>query len=857
MSNALDLNSISELKLHIKTFDEKLNEQFLTLPVQSLLKRRAKHIDEMLVSLWKMYHLHNTSMSLNAVGGYGRRALHPRSDIDLAIIVEQELTPQQQEQLSLFLTRLWDFGLDIGQTVRTLSESIASAKSDITIATNLLDIRCLVGSKKHAQSIKEQLYQDELWTSLSFYDAKMDEQLQRHNKAQNTALYLEPNLKNNPGGLRDVHTIMWIAQKHFSLANANALKTIGFLQQDEVYELLEAYDFICRVRWALHCVTQSAQDVLLFEHQAAVAEFMHFGQGDNSQLAIERMMRQLFRAMTRVRELNQIICDSFRLDTLNETERSNLDSIDKYFSVCNGLIEVKFTQAFIDKRQVMRMFKLLAENDNIEGIAPKTLRLLRQTRRGLLGELQDYQGCREEFLAILSHPKGLRKCLGLMHRYGVLAAYCSQWHAIEGQMQFDMHNAFTVDEHTFKAIQYIDSFALNKKNSLTYTIYQNISNRFALVFATLCHHLSGKQTIENSELSAIQAKELAEEHLLKGSTTSLIYWLVANQNLLISAIQTQDISEPDVIKHLAKSVGSQDKLNALFLFTIADMMATNESYWNDWQESQLTLLYMAIRDALKQGIENIFEVRTVIRENQADAKPLLLQQGIDETRLSAFWHTLPNNFFSSNSVADIVEITQHILTTEPGTTRVFAGQNSDHGFTSLFVYTQDRAKLFVDLFKTLASSKLKVKDAQMMQTKDGRVLEIIKVLDHKDEPIDDEPRIEQIIKRIFRAIERRERPRKLMTPRALKNFDSPPVVTVLHTTKKNRALLKVNSLDDPIYLEQICNLLSERNLVIHSAKISTLGECTENVFMVSNAEKTVFGHDEQLKLVDIIEEEIA
>ncbi|MCL1146817.1 [protein-PII] uridylyltransferase [Shewanella sp. 10N.261.52.F9] len=857
MSNTLELNSLSELKFHIKNFDEQLNAQFLTLPVQSLLKKRAKHIDEMLVSLWKTYHLHQTSMSLNAVGGYGRRALHPRSDIDLAIIVEQELTPPQQEQLSLFLTRLWDFGLDIGQTVRTLSESIEAASTDITIATNLLDIRCLVGSKKHSQTIKDQLYQNELWTSLSFYDAKMVEQELRHNKAQNTALYLEPNLKNNPGGLRDVHTIMWIAQKHFSLANANALKTIGFLDQDEVYELLEAYDFICRVRWALHCVTQSAQDVLLFEHQAAVAEFMQFGQGDNSQLAIERMMRQLFRAMTRVREINQIICDSFKLDTLNETERENLQSIDKYFSVCNGLIEVKFTQAFIDKRQVMRMFKLIADNDNIVGIAPKTLRLLRQTRRRLLGELQDYQGCREEFLAILAHPKGLRKCLGLMHRYGVLAAYCSQWHAIEGQMQFDMHNAFTVDEHTFKAIQYIDSFALNKKNSLTYSIYQNLSNRFALVFATLCHHLSGKQVIENSELSAIQAKELAEEHLLKGSTTALIYWLVANQNVLISAIQTQDISEPDVIKHLAKVVGSQSKLNALFLFTIADMMATNESYWNDWQESQLTQLYMAIRETLKQGIENIFEVRTVIRENQSDAKAELLQAGVEPERLTRFWQSLPNNFFSGNSVEDIVDISQGVLKGEPGTTRVLIGKNGDNGFTSIFVYTEDRPKLFVDLFKTLASSKLKVKDAQMMQTKNGQVLEIIKVLDHKDEPIDDEPRLEQIVKRIHRAIDQKDRPRKLVTHRALKNFDSPPVVTVLHTTKKNRALLKVNTLDDPMYLEQICNLLSERNLSIHSAKISTLGECTENVFLVSNADNTSFGHDEQLKLVDIIEEEIA
>ncbi|GAA5135234.1 [protein-PII] uridylyltransferase [Thalassotalea piscium] len=853
-----EASSREAIKTSIQEMSDKLNECFLTHSIQMLMRERAKHFDHLLLQLWQHYQLNADNLSLNAAGGYGRQSLHPHSDIDLAIIYNGKLSSEQQENLSLFLTKLWDFGVDIGHSVRSIDESLSSAKNDITIATNLLDIRHLSGAEQHAETIRINLYQNHLWSSESFYHAKIAEQDARQKKAKDTSLYLEPNLKNNPGGLRDAHTIMWIAQKHFSVENANALPSTGFLQQDELAELSESYDFICRVRWALHSVTNSPQETLLFEHQADVAKFMHFGSGDNSQTAIERMMKQLFRAMTRVRELNQMISDSFRLDTLNGRATEKNIIIDEYFMVRDNLIEAQFEHVFINKQQVIRLFKLIADNKNIDGIAPQTLRLLRQTRRGLLGELQDYQGCREEFLAILAHPTGTQKALALMHRYGILASYFPQWRHIEGQMQFDMHNAYTVDEHAFKTLQFIDSFKRNKdKTSLAYAVCRSIKDELGLKFAALFHHLSGIQAIDKNMLSAMQAKEIADLHQLKNSSINRIQWLITNQDLLVSAIQTQNINEPDEIKRLAQLIGSQEKLNSLYILTMADMMATNENYFNDWHEYQLNQIYMFIRDALNQGLENIFAARQVIRENKQDARKLLIELGLSEVQVNHCWAVLPNNFFSHNSLPDIVSITS-VLAKSLGDEKVFSIENSDQNITSLVVYTKDRPKLFVDLFKTFSSSKLRVKDAQIMRTKNNYALEIFRLLDHDDEPLDDEYRLQSVIERIEQTLTNEFTPSSLSTPLYVRNFEHTPNIELLKTTSKNKALLKVNTLDDPSYIEQICHLFSKHNFFIHSAKISTLGETTENVFLVSHAnaegEKQPIEHE---KLVDLLAKEIS
>jgi [protein-PII] uridylyltransferase len=848
----------AQLRQRIAQFDHELNQKFYTDSIQSLMEKRSDFFDQLLIELWCSFELNQSALSINAVGGYGRKRLHPQSDIDLAIISDGKIAKDIEEKLSCFVATLWDLGTDIGHSVRTFEEAIKLAAEDITIATNLLDIRPLLGQPSHASMIKDALFQDKVWTSKAFFHAKLAEQENRHNNAKNTALYLEPNLKNNPGGMRDVQTIHWIAQKHFLIDNPNTIESTGFLTSDETSELLESYDFVCRVRWALHSVVNRPQEILLFDYQSAVAKFMRFGGDDNAQHAIESMMGYLFTAMTRIRELNQMLSDSFQFDILKHQPKKPDRIIDEYFMVRNNLIEARYKEAFIDKRQVLRVFLLIAEHNDINGIAPETLRLLRQTRRILLGELNCYQGCREEFIALLQHPNGLKTSLSLMHRYGILASYFSHWKNIEGQMQYDMHNAYTIDEHTFKAVQAIDSFSSNlNKQSFIYNVNRYVKDRNALILATLCHHISGKQAVENSQLSAIIAKEFAEIHQLKNSSIKLVYWLVANQDLLIGTIQTQDITDPNAIKQFAKQVGSVDKLNALYVFTVADMIATNEQYWNEWHECQLKQLYLSTRDALKQGIENIFEVRTLIRENKNDATSKLTRMGRGEQDIASLWSSLPNHFFSSNSVDEIICITEQILKGSVKQDMVYISDSLSPSSTCLIVYTKDRPKLFVDIFNTLATAKLKIKDAQIMQTKHGMVLEVIKLLDSKNEPITEQCRLDKIVLRVEKSINNEVSYNNLSTPRFVKNFENTAVVEFLKSSKKNKLLLKINTLDDPCYMEEICAVFSQSDLTIHSAKISSLGESTENVFLISKNSGEQITNEEQAHLNELLVSRIA
>ncbi|QOL25968.1 [protein-PII] uridylyltransferase [Thalassotalea sp. LPB0316] len=848
------------VKSYIQQCEYQHNDEFFDTKIDDLQRQRAELFSQILIALWQAFDLTKyQDLSLNAVGGFGRQTLHPRSDIDICILSDKPLTIEQEHALSSFLTKLWDLGVDIGYAVRTEQENIKAAAQDVTIATNLLDITTLCGKSSHAQNILERLYANDISTSKQFFHDKVSEQQSRHNKAKNTALYLEPNMKNNPGGMRDVQTIIWIARKHFHVDDAKSLRTLGFLTPDEYQELMEAYQFVCRVRWALHVVAKRASEDLLFEHQADVAKFMGFGHGENAQLAVEKMMRQLFRAMTRIRELNQMMLSMIErtifADTQPTIEEQNLD---EHFVVRNNMIQAKYDEVFFNKANVLKLFRLIAEHQETIHIAPETLRLLRQTRRSLLGELQDYQACRKEFLTILRADNGLKHAFSLMHRYGVLASYFPEWKAIEGQMQFDMHNAYTVDEHAFKLLQHLDSFSdKGQTNKLAASVFNKNKFKHILAIAGLCHDLSGKQTHEANDFSALHAKEFALLHGLKNSEVELIYWLVTHQNLLTSTAQTRDINEPEVIQTIAKRIGTETKLNALYCFTVADLMATNDQSWNEWQESLLNELYFSLREALKNGVENIFEQRVVIRENKAEATSQLISCGFTESDINELWSNIPSTFFSSNQVQEIIDFSHQILVNKQHQHIVSLMENPNLECNNLLVYSQDRNMLFVDLFNNLSALKIRVKEAQLYKTKNGNVLEVIKILDHNNEPITDNEREHQVLNRIEQVLEDNNINHKPKQPRHVGNFDNTPDISFLPSHKKNRALLKVNALNNPLFIEKICEVFRKKQLTVHSARISTLGESAENVFSISTPSKDGMTKQEQHELVEMLLNKIA
>lgn len=807
------------------------NTRFFSQSIQSLMQERAELVDTLLVSLWQRFELNDSELSLNAVGGYGRSRLHPCSDIDIAIITPTQLNDEIAQKISAFVTALWDLGVDIGHSVRTLDSTFEFAKTDLTIATNLLDIRTVCGDKTHAQQVLNWLYSDSI-SDVDFYQGKLEEQANRHAKAFNTALYLEPNLKSNPGGMRDFQTLVWVARKHLSVSDNALFSASELLQEDEQFELTESFDFICRVRWALHSVTGRAQEALQFEHQADVAAFLQFGSDENAQQAIERMMRHLFKAMTRVQELNQITCQHVeRLISPHKNVKS--EPLTPHFVLKNGLIEATSTSVFIDKAEVMRLFKLLASTPDANGISPDTLGLLRKVRRRLLGELQDYQACREIFIELFQTPNALSKVLGLMHRYGILEVYSMQWAATEGRMQFDIHNAYTVDEHVYKTVHFLTQFAKQSEQTSYQQAFHRVQDKLALFIAAFCHHLSGSLDSETQVISALHAKEFAQMHSLKSSSVELVGYLVEHQDLLLNTVRTQDIYDSQTIVLLCQKVNSLERLNALYALTVADIMATNSQAWNDWQEAMLTQLYLACREYFKTSATSVFEQRTIIRENKAQAESILLQKGIDKVALANFWQNLPSTFFTYSSVSELVDISDNLVS-QKALPRVFLSQSDMLGCSTLVVYSNNREKLFIDIFNTLAKARVNIKDAELMETKDGKVLEVFKILDANDEPLQEQTRISRILKQVENVVLKGAQKTKLPVSRKVTHFDGEPHVEFLTTPKRNRSLLKVSTLNNPIYMEKICAVFRSRNLLLHSAKISSLGETLESVFLLSH-----------------------
>ncbi|WP_372765809.1 [protein-PII] uridylyltransferase [Pseudoalteromonas sp.] len=839
----------STLKQQLDRFTAEQNTRFFSSPIAVLLEERANKLDEILIVMWQECGLADSCCSLNAVGGYGRTSLHPYSDIDIAIIAPDDGSVFPEREISDFIMGLWDLGLDIGHSVRTESQAKKYATEDITIATNLLDIRCLYGNKQHSKRVRNFLYDEQGWADQAFLQAKLKEQNERHKKALNTALYLEPNIKANPGGLRDFQTILWVARKHLKISHTELLAQGDLLQEDEHFELIEAYDFICRIRWALHCVAKKPQETLLFEYQAEVAEFLKFGRGDSAQQAIERMMRQLFRAMTRLQELNQILCGNVRSSIMRDQQKQII-KLNQQFSLVDGLLNANTASVFIDKAQVINLFVLLAHHTQAKGISSHTLQLLRKVKHRLLGELQDYQSCREAFIRLFEHPKTLKKVLGLMHRYGVLEMYSTQWAQSEGRMQFDIHNAYTVDEHVYKTVSYISDFAFSNDNQESYHVaYGRVQNKLALLLAAFCHHLAGSQESDSHSTSAILAREFARFHNLKNASVELIEWLIENQELLITTSRTLDIYDPRTIKALNKKIKSLERLNALYTLTVADIMATNEDAWNDWQAAILEQLYLASREALKTDGKSIFEQRTVIRENKAQAQTILSNSDIALDNVTAFWSTLPNSFFTFTSAKELSEITAKVVSTQQFPL-VFITQSEQQGCSTLVVYTPNRQKLFVDIFNTLTRAKVNVKDAELLETKDGNVLEVFRVLDFNDEQLSESYRIKRVISQIEQVITSGHKDCKLPVAKKIKNFDSEPMVEFIPTPKRDRTLLKVTTLNNPSYVDKICSVFRTHTLSIHSAKVTTLGESLESVFLLSDIHNQCLKEDLRNQVID-------
>jgi [protein-PII] uridylyltransferase len=855
--------SSAELRDLREAFFVWLKASFVESDVGQLVAARAQFVDLILTKLWSQHCLDEHQISLLAVGGYGRGELHPYSDVDILLLTSKKVDKEQEECMGAFITQLWDIKLDVGSSVRCVDECLKQAVNDITIATNLMEMRLVCGNKLLAESLQPLVFEEVFWSSKDFFIAKKEEQEKRHQQYHGASYTLEPNLKANPGGLRDIQTIAWVAKRHFQADSLQELLEHKYLTPNEYSELIECEDYLWRMRFALHFITGRNENRLLFDLQADVAKFMGFG--DEGKAVVERMMKRFFRIIARVAELNNMLLQHFEDEIINKEKPYQEIVVDNDFIIVNGLIKTTNKRVFLRPRKIMELFLIIAQRPEIKGLHSDTLREMRNIRRRLVSRLNDYEDCRRIFIDIIKHPRGLGLAFTLMHRYSILSAYLPQWREIVGQMQFDLFHAYSVDEHSFRLIKNLYRFSQSEHNNqfpLCSNIVQRMRKPELLYFAGIFHDIAKGRGGDHSILGAEDALKFAKMHKLSDHDGRMIAWLIRHHLTMSVTAQRKDINDEQVIKDFAAIVRDEAHLDALYCLTVADMRATNESLWNAWKANLLIDLYNATKRAFRRGLEKPVDLRAKVRENQQQAIEKLVDVGISAEQIKPTWRMFKADYFLRYAPEQITWHTKNIIdfksTVDNDQPLVLISRKPYRGGTEVFIYTQDKKNIFATSVAFLGTKRLSIHDAKVISSKDGYTLNTFVVLDQQHKAINDEYRIQEITDSLTKFLtESQLNPVKSHpVPKRLEKFNFANKVNFAETKSTKRTSLAITTLDRPGLLASIAQVFSDCDINLHSAKITTFGEKAEDVFTVSNKDNLVLTQQEQTELADRLLEEI-
>ncbi|WP_082627160.1 [protein-PII] uridylyltransferase [Colwellia sp. TT2012] len=854
-----DFLSTRDICLLSQAFKEWLKDVFIDNDISDLLSARAAFVDAILTKLWCQHHLDEFQISLVAVGGYGRGELHPQSDIDILLLTQEQINVELEEKISSFITQLWDIKLDIGHSVRSIKECLKQAVKEVTIATNLMEMRQITGNEALTQQLMPLLNEDVFWTSEKFFLAKCKEQEKRHQQYRGAAYTLEPNLKANPGGLRDIQTIAWVAKRHFSADSLEELVEHNYLYPNEFFELLESQDYLWRMRFALHFVAGRNENRLLFDYQADVAKMMGFG--DEGKAPIERMMKRFFRIISRVTELNTMLLQHFEQAIIKKPEQSSVSIINQDFELVDTLINTRNDRIFMRPVKMIEMFLIIAQEPAIKGIHSHTIRLMRNARRRLISGLIDYAECRRMFMAIIRHPRGLGLALTLMHKHSIIGAYLPLWRNIVGQMQFDLFHAYSVDEHSYRVVKNLYQFSQkehNHKFPLCSKIAQKIRKPEVLYLAGFFHDIGKGRGGNHAQLGAVDALNFCLSHQMSKHDSNMVAWLVEYHLLMSVTAQRRDITDENVIRTFGEIVRDEAHLNYLYCLTVADMRGTNESLWNNWKANLLEELYFNTLSAFRHGLEKPVEIRSKIRENQQQALAILSKNNIDEHAIKALWHEFKIDYFLRYSPEQIARQCQNILKHDREKPLVLISPEPYRGGTEVFIFTKEKSNTFANTVSFLDTKKLSIHDAKIITTKTGYTVNTFVVLDSRNKPLRERFYTKEISQALVDKLGQEgvcylPEPK---LPRQIKQFKVPLRVNFIKIHAKNRTMIEIIALDRPGLLSNIGQVFQQEQINIHSAKITTFGEKADDVFTISTLENNALTSQEQEDLAIRLTQEI-
>jgi [protein-PII] uridylyltransferase len=859
---------IALLKDAVKQIDEGLKNLYQNgCDVNAIVHGRASLIDQLIRIIYsQLFKDIDQDIALIAVGGYGRGELHPKSDIDLMLLLKETESEQTKTVLEQFLMLLWDIKLEIGHSVRTVEECIEESAKDITVATNLMEARLLIGSEKLFSEMKQKTSAPHVWDSKAFFQAKLDEQIQRNGKFNDTAYNLEPNLKESRGGLRDIQMIGWVAKRHFNADSLSDLVTQGFLLEGELNALLCGQHLLWRIRCSLHYLAGRREDRLLFDYQRDLA--YEFGFEDDKENpkneSIEQFMQQYYRTVIELERLNEMLLQHFREAIIYADIDTEAEKINDSFQVRNGYIETISESVFKDNPcAILEMFLMLQDYPEIKGVRAATIRQVRQNKNRIDDSIRQSPRAHELFLRIITSSRGVTHELRRMNRYGILAAYIPAFDSIVGRMQYDLFHAYTVDQHTIFVIRNMRRLSVPDychEFPLASGIFRHLKNPGLLYLSGLFHDIAKGRQGDHSENGAVDAKVFCTQHELPEKDIELVSWLVKSHLTMSMTAQRKDLSDPDVISTFAQYVETLERLDYLYLLTISDIRATNPKTWNDWKDKLLAELYNKTATLINKGIDQQADKESNIFEIQTASLRRLELLGIDSHQANGLWQTFDSEYFQGHTYGQITWHTELILNAKNKNTpdkplvqtRVHKSSNS----IQLVIYMKDRDYIFYDVVTVLNRCNVDIVNAQILKTSDGNALQSFRLA-----PVNtDITEIAFLAQDIAEQLEQRlsnindTKHAALNSSSKYKYFTSPTVISFKDISDNQTTLMSIETINRSGVLQNIAKTFIDCNIRLLNARITTAGEKAIDHFTLTTREDSMLPEQQKKSLKQQLKE---
>lgn len=795
-----------------------------------LLASLRRSVDGVLTEAWNSFGF-PTDTALVAVGGYGRGELFPHSDVDVLVLLGSAPDVQLQGKLEELVQLFWDIGLEIGHSIRTIDECLTESAADITVQTSLLEARVVTGNSKLFRALCERLHA--AMNPQAFFQAKTLEMRQRHVKYEDTPYSLEPNVKESPGGLRDLQVILWVAKAAGLGDSWRKLAERGLITATEARQLTRTERIFKDIRIRLHLHTRRREDRLVFDVQTPVAESFGFKTTDERR-ASEYLMQHYYWAAKAATQLNTILVQNIGAQLFPQPAEPH--PVNERFNEVNGYLDIARDDTFETTPSAMlEVFLLRAQHPEFKGMTARTMRALWHARFRIDGGFRRDPVNRALFLQIIKAPQGITHALRSMNQTSILGRYLPNFRRIIGQMQHDLFHAYTVDQHILMVVRNVRRFTMSE-HAHEYPFCSQLMADFAqpwlLYVAALFHDIAKGRGGDHSKLGMADARRFCKDHGLSKEDTDLVVFLVEQHLTMSQVAQKQDLSDPDVIAAFAKKMGDVRHLTALYLLTVADIRGTSPKVWNAWKGKLLEDLY---RMTLRVLGGEAHSTDRELKNRQEDALKTLRLYGLPENAHELLWRQLDVAYFLRHDASDVAWQTRALYDKTESQAPVVKCRLAPIGEgLQVTVYVKDRPDLFTRICGYFDCKNFSIIDAKVHTTRHGYALDTFLITEpaFADSYRDIISLIEHELTQDLQSEQPMQTPCKARLSRQSRTFPVTPTVDLRPDERGQYYLLSVSANDRNGLLYSIANVLARHKLNLHTAKIMTLGERVEDVFLV-------------------------